>query len=214
MKTFEYWEYEQLELTFNLKRSNNNSILKTWLSAKCAIPVYEKQALTRLKNRLSEKVDSWNEDELKFFFISQIIGMIDFITEKYSTFTQRPLSATKLDVNGNAVELKGRVEFVVSAGKQHPRHPYFCLHEYKPEKRRDPDPLGQLLAAMLAAQANNKATHPLYGCYVIGRMWFFVLLDGDTYSVSRSYDATHEDDLTDIYCILQECKNYIDLLVG
>jgi hypothetical protein len=212
MKSFEQWESEEIEITFGVKRLKNSPEIQQWISAKCDIDPHLKKILISLQNRLAEKAEYWNEDELKFFFISPILSFIDFMGEKYNTFTQRPLSAQKNDVNGNAIALKGRVEFIVAAGKQHPRHPYFCLHEYKPEKRRDADPLGQLLAAMIAAQTNNKANHPIYGCYVIERMWFFVILDNNSYSVSRSFDATN-DDIFDIYCILLQCKKYIEVLV-
>jgi hypothetical protein len=38
---------------------------------------------------------------------------------------------------------------------------------------------------------------PLYGCYVVGRNWFFLVLNGKEYDVSLAYDAT-QDDLFDI----------------
>jgi hypothetical protein len=36
-------------------------------------------------------------------------------------------------------------------------------------------------------------TYVAYGLYVIGRQWFFVVLDGSEYAVSRAYDVTEED---------------------
>ncbi|EDN70114.1 hypothetical protein BGP_2120 [Beggiatoa sp. PS] len=55
------------------------------------------------------------------------------------------------------------------------------------------DPLGQLLIAMVAAQKLNNDLKPIYGCYVMGRLWFFVVLEGLDYSTSLAYDATKND---------------------
>ncbi len=214
MKTFENWESEELELTFGLQRVKNSLSLGQWLKAKCIITDIENLRIDILRSELSDNADYWNEDELKFFFISPLIAFVNFTSEKFKPFTQRPLATMKTDVNGSEVELKGRVEFIVATGKQHPRHPFFFLHEYKPEKRRDKDPLGQVLSAMLASRELNTTKHALYGCYVVGRMWFFVLLQNNEYSVSQAYDATKKDDLSAIFCILKECKKYVEALVG
>ncbi len=213
MKSFEQWQYEELELTFGLERLYEYEPLQAWLTEKCELVEPLKSQLERLRQELVYGADAWNEDELKFFFISPVIHLVDFTSKKFRAFTQRPLAAKKMDVRGNEVELKGRVEFVVAIGKQNPREPFFFLHEYKPEKRRDTDPLGQLLAAMLAARELNPVKHTLYGCYVIGRYWYFVILDGDKYAVSQSFDAT-QDDIFNIYCILKACKGYVTLLAG
>jgi hypothetical protein len=213
MKSFEYWQYEDLELTFGLERLYEYEPLSAWLSEQCEIIEPAKSLLDTLQQELIQKADAWNEDELKFFFISQVIFLVNFSGKKFNAFTQRPLAAKKKDVHGNEVELKGRVEFMVATGKQNPREPFFFLHEYKPEKRRDTDPLGQLLSAMLAARALNQVKHTLYGCYVIGRNWFFVILEGDKYCVSQAFDAT-QDDLFRIYCILKACRRYVEQLAG
>ncbi len=104
--------------------------------------------------------------------------------------------------------LHGKVDFMLAQGRQEPRQPFFCLQEYKQENRRDNDPRGQLLAAMVAAQANNVPDLPIYGAYVSGRNWFFVLLEGTEYTVSPAYDAAQED-VFQVFAILSECKNEI-----
>jgi hypothetical protein len=87
--------------------------------------------------------------------------------------------------------------------------PYFCLHEYKQENRRDNDPLGQLLIGMVAAHAKDSSELPFYGCYVSGRNWFFVLLDDDKYCVSDAYVATSED-ISKVFAIMKKCKLLVD----
>ena len=92
-----------------------------------------------------------------------------------------------------------------------PEQPYFFLHEHKKEADSSGDPLGQLLISMLAAQLLNQKEHPLYGSYIIGRLWFFVLLHQDEYAVSLAYDATQKID--DIFRVLIKTKANIDALV-
>ena len=130
MKTFEDWQSEELELTFGLNRLYQYAPLQTWLSEKCEIDQITKDSLLKIREELIFNADYWNEDELKFFFISQMVSMVGFSGKKFKAFTQRPLSAKKQDINGNEIDLKGRVEFVVATGKQNPRQPFFffCMN--------------------------------------------------------------------------------------
>jgi hypothetical protein len=85
------------------------------------------------------------------------------------------------------------------------------LNEYKPLTKTTPsDPLGQLLIAMLSTQSINTEPVPLYGAYIIGKFWQFVVLDGQKYAVSKSFDATDKTDLFQIFSILKRCKVYIE----
>jgi hypothetical protein len=101
----------------------------------------------------------------------------------------------------NDWQVNGVVDFVVARGLQNPVQPFFFLHEYKQERKRDNDPLGQLLIAMVVAQHQNEAKIPLYGCYVVGRNYFFVALYGQEYSVSNAYNAASLPDLLLIFKI-------------
>ena len=49
------------------------------------------------------------------------------------------------------------------------------------------DPAGQNLAAMLVGQQQNENGAVLYGCYVVGRLWYFMVLQGKTFTISKSY---------------------------
>ncbi|MCI5144338.1 MAG: hypothetical protein D3923_02145 [Candidatus Electrothrix sp. AR3] len=66
---------------------------------------------------------------------------------------------------------------------------------------------------MVAAQKLNNDDQPVYGCYVMGRLWFFVLLDGQDYAASLAYDAT-KDDLNEIFSLLKKTKGIIAELIG
>jgi hypothetical protein len=213
MKSFEKWTWEEVELTFGVKRVQSMSILNDWLSANEPISNdYEKTTLLHNLDRLKIMADNWNEDEIKFFFVSNIVSLVDFFKQGvYSSFSQRTISAKLLDIHNVEMALRGRVEFLVAAGMQNPRQPFFFLHEYKPTYKTTPsDPLGQLLISMLAAHNLNLKNRPLYGLYVVGKFWQFVVLNNNQYAVSNSYDATDEKSLFKIFSILKKCKFYIE----
>jgi hypothetical protein len=95
---------------------------------------------------------------------------------------------------------------MVARGQQNPKQPHFFFHEYKPEKNRDNDPLGQVLIAMVAAQGLNKDENPIYGIYVNGRNWFLLALQDKQYATSRAYDIT-SDAIFDLFAILEYLRD-------
>lgn len=212
MKPFERWKYEEIELTFGTERVAHLDVLDNWLKADEAADEFEQRVLRTHHSELVRKVDAWNEDELKFFFISHVITLVNFSKPKvYSSFSQRTLSAKRLDIHNNLIDLRGRVEFFVALGEQIPRQPFFFVHEYKPlNKTTASDPLGQLLIAMLATQTLNTQERPIYGVYIIGSLWWFVVLQGNQYAVSDPFNAFKEEELFKIFSILKRCKSYIE----
>ena len=212
MKPFERWKYEEVELTFGTKRVKTLSSLAEWLKADEPADDFEIKILNKFYGQLVRKVDAWNEDELKFFFLSHIIALVDFTKpEVYSSFSQRTIAAKRKDIQGNDVDLRGRIEFFVAMGEQIPRQPFFFIHEYKPLNKTTPsDPLGQLLIAMLATQTLNDIKRPLYGTYIRGSNWQFVVLENNQYSVSDSFDALRQVEMFKIFSILKRCKSYIE----
>lgn len=87
--------------------------------------------------------------------------------------------------------------------------PYFFMHEYKREKKYSGDPIGQMLGGMLIAQANNNNGKPMYGCYVQGRFWFFSVLEGKKYVISKAFDASDKAEAEQIIFILRKLKQSI-----
>ena len=63
---------------------------------------------------------------------------------------------------------------------------------------------------MVVAQKHNTLQIPIYGAYVIGRLWFFVILYEKEYAVSLAYDATKNNDLDNIFSILTDVKVRIE----
>ena len=204
-RQFKDWEFSQIHKEFGYKRHYEGfALLETWLKADDPINEAEKIALMALAKKLFYNAESWNEDELKFLFISPLVQLVNFSYLEYKIFTQRKFSAVLGDW-----QVSGIVDFVIAKGEQHPEQPFFFLHEYKQERKRDNDPLGQLLIEMLVAQQQNENETPLYGCYVVGRLYFFVVLDGQEYSVSSAYDAS-KDDIMTIFRMFRFVKRHIE----
>ena len=206
-KAFETWEYEQVEDLLNFKRVFEHPLLSSWLETPTFI---DNEALINflqlIQKRLIVNVDAWNEDELKMFFIAPILSQVPLEFADFKSFTQRTISATFPELD---LQVSGKVEFLLARGKQRPKQPYFFLHEYKQERRRENDPLGQLLISMVAARQNNEKKTPLFGCYVVGRDWFFVILDKQEYAVSLACDATKTHELYQIVAMLSAIPDII-----
>jgi hypothetical protein len=205
MRAFENWTYEEVEQVFGLVMKRKGPEFDEWLEAKdCEADARTAQSLHELRDLLFEEALNWNEDELKLFFIGPVLGLVNFKTPWFKPFTQRALSVKHGDITAS-----GKVDFLLAKGKVVPQTPFFCLHEYKQENRRDNDPLGQLLIGMVAAQSKNNGKHPIYGTYVSGRNWFFVLLLDKQYFISDAYVAS-SDDIARIFAILKKCKTLIE----
>lgn len=205
MRSFDTWNYEQVEDTFGISPVASLPKFEEWLLAEnCAPSELETVMLEHYRKLLLKEAQNWNEDELKLFFIGPVLTLVDFNTDLFKPYSQRTLT-----IETPTVSASGKVDFMLAKGKVLPKIPYFCLHEYKQENRRDNDPLGQLLIGMVAAQAKNKAQLPIFGCFVSGRNWFFVLLEGDKYCVSNAHNASDED-IFKIFAIMKKCKQLIE----
>jgi hypothetical protein len=215
MSNFKDWNRDKLRARFGLRRKINHPILLEWLQSDAPIDDYEKITLLRWQEKLLLYVDFWNEEEVKLKFIGNLISLTDYDTENLSAFADRYLEG---EVDGEMIS--GKPDFMVAEGKQEVKSPFFFIHEYKKELDNDsPDPAAQLLAAMLVAYEHNlnisALNHqPLYGAYVVGRYWYFVILQGREYAISDSYTATQEDDLLDIFRILKANRRQIREIWG
>jgi hypothetical protein len=203
-KSFKNWTSDEVENAFNIQRVYKYPALLNWINDDYVLTDHLKNQLESIRVNLEEKVEYLNEEELKAHYLIPIIDLIGFDEfGKYRTFLGRPLSAERGDML-----LNGVVDFMVATGKSDPDKPYFFLHEYKQELKRDNNPLGQLLIAMVAAQTRNENKKPIQGCYILGRFVFFVLFEDSQYSVSQAFDLT-TDDIFRVAGIMQKSKAYI-----
>lgn len=220
-KWFKDWEKDDLFFYLQVKEQTTSELLTNWLSIKKELSDFEKTSLEKLCERAKHRIANWNEAELRDNFIGNVLSLVDFYSAEYyfAAFSERSIQAKV-----NNVTLRGKVEWMVALGGSTPKTPFFFIHEYKKEKGTDNDPIGQLLATMVAAQVLNKqpfqtdffkplkkhdANMPIYGCYIIGRNWFFVVLVGKNYTISPAYDATNLSELQQIVYILKEQKQMI-----
>ncbi len=63
----------------------------------------------------------------------------------------------------------------------------------------------QALGEMLAARELNPRAHPIYGVGVIGKLWHFLVLQGQEYCVSKSF-ATDDEEIFEVVKILKALK--------
>lgn len=211
MKSFKHWRRHEVQKTFGLRRVEELPLLQEWLTVDSIdIPPEERKQVETLRKRVKRHALDWNEAEMKFHFLGPLMNVVDFDTEYYNSFAERPLQVQIED----EVAL-GIVDFMVASGEQVPEAPYFCLHEYKPEEKSSNDTSGQLLIAMVAAQQANRAAGrdiPIYGAFVIGRNFYFMVLDDDQYAFSDVFPVTQED-IFAVFVILRKVKGYIDEVV-
>ncbi len=197
---------EDLDKRLKLKSLSPNkmSVLQTWLNGTSEISEYEQKYLLTLQGYLQDNVLGWNEQELAMHFIGPVFALVQFnYDHKFNLFAERSFSGV---VEG--IEMSGRPDGMIATGYREPDKPYFCFQEYKKEKDPNGDPAAQALAAMLVAQEVNEHQFPIYGCYVVGRYWYFMALQGKEYGISDGYAAT-KNEIYDILRILKVLKQML-----
>ncbi len=196
---------EFIEDTFQLIQLQSHKKLEKWIDDKNRIEIddADKKALIKFKRSLNFNWRAWNERELAEYFIGPLLAHIDFNTSKFKIFSYRKISAT---IGG--IELYGEPDAIIATGKYSPKLPFFCLNEYKRQEENRGDAAGQALAAMLVAQEQNKNDKPVYGIYVVGKYWHFMILKDKQYAISKAYVADDKE-IFDIYKILKALKNII-----
>ena len=201
---FKEFDIQRLHSTFSLQRVDQLDVLDEWLSHPAPVSPEESRQLENWRRQIDRYAESWNEEEMKWYFISKIMDLVDFNTEHFHFFLDRTLEGQVDDIL-----LRGRVDAVIAAGEYAPEAPYFCFHEYTRERTGSDDPRAQVLVAMLAAQGINKNALPVYGIYTVGRMWFFLVLKGRVYAVNVGTLASQPEGIHDILRHLKSLKTIL-----
>ncbi len=180
-------------------------ILNQWfeLSKQHIISTEDLPIIKRLQRILNENCSKWNEFELSEWFIGPIMSLIDFNKKYIKLFALREIEATVKDYN-----LKGKPDAMIATGIDEPIIPYFCFQEYKQQTDPNGNPQPQLLGAMITAHELNNNEKPIYGIYVIGYSWTFVVLKDNKWCESNSYSAK-DNSIFDIYKMLLALKEII-----
>jgi hypothetical protein len=201
---FRDWTLDKIDDAFNTKQVWQMNTLDELLAFEYTPNEMELWFLKELQSVYQLGGDDWNEVELENKFISPLIVLTKLNDERYSYFLER-----ELQVVIDNYDLSGKVDGMIATGYRNPKSPFFCLKEYKRQTDPNGDPRGQAMIAMLVAQALNNNGNPVYGCYVIGRSWNFMVLVGKEYAISNVYTCT-TDELLDIFRILKGLKSIIE----
>ncbi len=212
MSNFGQWKRQALERKFDLKQVDILPELTNWID----IPNLEQpdefvaHNLKKLRKEVLRKYWDFNEWELVIKVIGRIIQEVNFDGLNVRSFALRELKST---VEGE--DMVGKPDLMVASGSQEPESPYFFLQEHKKTFDNEGDPIGQCLAAMLVGQVLNGGIPELmYGGFIVGNSWYFMILKGKEYSISVPYSITDEEDLFKIYQILKTLKIRIFTMLG
>lgn len=207
LKRLNHYDVFEVIDTFNIEKNLGCQVLNDWMTVGGSLSTTENELVTQAREKLELKWDEWNEEELKMHFISLIFFVAKIeIPKLISTFYERRF-AGKVDEINISLIVDCMVASTTNSGL--PKSPYFFLQEFKRSLGDGHDPEGQMLAAMILAQAFNNDNKPLYGCWIQGRIWQFSVLNGKEYCVSRAFDATDNDALLKIVFILRKLKDLI-----
>ncbi len=196
---------ELLESIFQLEPVRNHPAITEWFSGYENIEVtgFESGFINQLNEAIIENCRTWNEMELIEYFIGPLFVLVNFNTTKFKMFSNRRIQAV---ING--YELFGEPDALIATGRHSPQLPYFCLNEYKKQEENKGDAAGQCLAAMLVAQHLTGDKMPVYGIYIVGKYWNFMVLQHKEYCITKTYNADDEEIFT-IFRILKALKNII-----
>jgi hypothetical protein len=201
------YDIDQVLHHFGLERNKNCPLITDWLSVVVPTDFVLPELLELKRQKLDREGDVWNEEELKMHFLSIVFSYADIeVPKKIKLFYERSLTAM---VQGTALNVICDALLASPLGINTPQTPYFFLQEFKKGKKSADDAEGQMLVAMLIAQEKNADNKPIYGCYLLGKDWYFTTLHERNYCFSRSYDASDPKQLAFILFALQNLKNII-----
>ncbi|HDN26124.1 MAG TPA: hypothetical protein ENG03_03330 [Thioploca sp.] len=186
--TFKEWTLTTLDKAFGLRQIWACPLMDKWANREIEIDDFEKKTLLNLQKSLIRGGRAWNEVELENKFISPVIMTADIDDEQIGYFLERSLSGIVGDY-----ELSGIVDGMIATGFREPDIPLFCLQEYKRSVDNQGSPDAQALAAMLVAREKNNNQKPIYGVFVVGLVWHFIILNGHEYFISKTYHADDEE---------------------
>lgn len=192
---------------FEVKILSENTILTNWLNSKYTLEISQISFLEKLSKDYKHEGDAWNEEELKVRFLAHLLLIADMeVVDKIKTFLERNITA---DYKDYTISVDVDLMMASTKGLNTPKKPYFFLQELKKGKKSTNDPEAQMLAAMLAAQLLNDEPHAIFGGYVVGRLWFFAVLEGKNYTLSQALDITKVADLQQVIYCLRKIKEMI-----
>jgi hypothetical protein len=203
------WTIGLLTKQFKLSKVlENYALLDNWLEVEDDLNESDKAALQRIRLPLLKNFNTWNEETLKMKFIALLLDLVNY--DEVGDF-QTLFDAEIKGVVDN-IELKCIADFTVARTIEDLiENPCFYFHEYKRKKNKADDPIVQVLIPSLIAQEINADQKPIYGCYVIGEMWYFMIVNGREYAIDKGLNALKSDELHKIFLILKKVKSMLAL---
>jgi hypothetical protein len=204
----QYSEAELIDL-FQLQRRSSHqcsALMQSWLDAKTTLNTGEQYLFDLIFADACENIDGWHEEDLKMKFICFVLRLGNLVdNERFHAYFERTIEST---IEGHFLKVK--TDFMLAKGiLDMPQIPYFHFQEYKRQTDPNGNPVAQVLEAMLIAQTLNANNQPIYGAYVIGKFWNFIVLENKTYSLSKTFDCTEHDDLLKIIAVLRKFNQLI-----
>ena len=196
--------FQDIKEVVNIKLKDNATKFDEWFSYKYEISPEENKFLKELIENNKLFLSNYNEAKLAFRFIAPLLSKVNFFLGDIKDWYENFL---KGEVNG--YEFSGKTDFMVAKGDFVPEKPFFFIQEFKQTIPAN-NPEFQLLAEMLVAIEINK-TNIMYGGFIIGKFWDFVILkkldDGNyEFFVSKSFNCLDNEQLKQIYINLQAAK--------
>jgi hypothetical protein len=211
MKKAQKYDEGQIIEIFGLERLVGNTehpTMHEWIDTPTLrLTDFEQFLFDEILQNAIQKIAGWQEKDLKMKFISFVLRLGNLTdSDNFSTYFEKTIEA-----NVQGTPLKTKTDFMVAKGiLDMPQVPYFHFQEWKPHKKPTGDSMAQLLEAFLIAQSKNNNDKPMYGCEVVGKQWSFVIMQNQTYCISKSYDCTEHDDLMKIIAILRKFKYILE----
>ncbi len=193
---------------FGLRKVTKIKELEDWLAISIKLTDEEIMVTKIYQDRLIRNLEVWNEHDLSMGFIGPILNLINFtIPYRLNLFAQRTLEEIVASET-KQYKMIGKPDGILANGYQEPEIPYFSFQEYKRDINSSGDPAGQNLAAMLVGQTLNEDKSIIYGSYVVGRNWYFMVLKGKEFAISKAY-VTDDDEIFEIIKILKALRNIL-----
>lgn len=206
------WKEAELMLHFQLKKiaGVQTPAMKEWLDTQEPdFTPFEAELFEQTYQDGFENIAFWAEEDLKMYFIGNVLRLSRLMNKDNKGYVA--LFEKRLSALVNQTKLAVRTDFMVAKGfKNIIETPYFHFQEYKPQLNPTGEPMAQLLEALLIGQTENNKDTALYGCEVIGKQWTFVIMEGKTYCVSKTFDCTEREDLLKIIAILRKFKEILE----
>ncbi len=201
---FQTAEFDDLRQVVKLKSGENIDIFDEWFNFDYSLNEEESNFLISLIKKHRNLVLSYSEEDLKMYFISNILNKVDFLMEDKRGYFDKPLKAVI-----NEVEFSGKTDFMLAFGIKKPQKPYFFIQEFK-QTKHSVDAEDQLLAEMLAAIELNKV-NLMRGAFIVGAIWRFMILEkiaenSYQFFISDACDSLNFNSLKQIYICLQAIK--------